>query len=84
MKMAPRGSKGVALLEAWPCWSRRGLVGGTVSLWVGFAQELKPGPVSLSLPAAYHPDVQLSATSPGPGLPLCCQASCHDGNGLNL
>ena len=29
-------------------------------------------------------DVELSAISPAPCLPVCCHDSCHDDNGLTL
>jgi hypothetical protein len=48
--------------------------------WALRFQMLKPGPVSLSLPA--DPEVELSDISPAPCLPACCHASHHDDNEL--
>lgn len=63
-----------------------GFVGGSVSLGTGFeVSEIKPGPVSLSpfqLPSDL--DVELSAISSAPCLPICSHASHHDDKGLNL
>jgi hypothetical protein len=65
--------------------SRRcGLVGGSMSLWVSFeASEAQARPQchSLFLLSA-DPNIELSATSPVPCLPVCHCASCHNDSGL--
>jgi hypothetical protein len=53
--------------------------------WALRSQKLKPGPVAhlfFLLPS--HLDVELSATSLAPCLPLWHHASLHDNNGLDL
>ena len=60
--------------EVWLCGSRCGLVGGSMSLGMGF-EVLK---AFFLLPV--DPDVELSATSPASCLPACH----YDDNGLNL
>ena len=65
---------GVALLEEVCHWG-----------WALRSQKLKPGPVAhlfFLLPS--HLDVELSATSLAPCLPLWHHASRHDNNGLDL
>lgn len=48
-------------------------------------QKLKQGPIDHSLYLLpTDPDVEFSATSPAPCLPVYCLASCHGGSGLNL
>lgn len=48
---------------------------------LGF-QKLKPGPASVFLfRLPVDPDVELSASSPGPCLPVHCHASLHDDDG---
>jgi hypothetical protein len=78
MKLAPVGLWGVIVFERIRC----GLVGVGVALlkevchW-GRAlrfQNLKPGPVVVSLPAT-NPDVELWAPDPVPYLPEFCHAS---------
>jgi hypothetical protein len=72
---------GVALEEMWLCcrkcvtvdWAFR----SPLMLTLGSVQMI----VSSWLPFYQH--VEVSAP-PGPCLPTCCWASCHDGNGLNL
>jgi hypothetical protein len=56
-----------------------------MSLGMGFGfQKLHSKPrVSLFL-LLMDLDVEFSATSPAPCLPVCHNASCHDNNGLNL
>ena len=54
-------------LLVWPCLSSYGLVGGSVSLGVGFKGSNAQARL-LSFPAA----------SLAPCLPVCCHASCHD------
>ena len=82
----PTGSKEVALLEMWTCWSRCGFVGTCASLGVGFEvsdAQARPSVALLFLLPA-DPDVELSAASPVPCLPTCHHGSHHDNNGLNL
>jgi hypothetical protein len=88
MKMVPIGLYGeallggVALLEwVWPCCSGCDLVGGGVSLGVGF--EFQAQSLFLFL-LPVDPHVALSANSPAPHLPAYCHASHQDDNGLNL
>jgi hypothetical protein len=77
----------IYILEVWPCWSRCGVVGRSVSVCHcgGGLRELPPSclriPVSSCLPS--EQDVELSAP-PAPCLAGCCHASCFDDNGLNL
>jgi hypothetical protein len=83
MKKAPTGPQRVVLLGGMILLEEvcHGGGGG----WALSSQNLKPGPVAhlfFLLPA--HPDVEVSATSLAPCLPVCCHASCQDNNGLNL
>ena len=42
-------------INVWPCWSRFGLAGVSLSVGMGFRlQKPTPGPVSLSLPADHN------------------------------
>jgi len=84
MKMAPWAHRLWHYCEMWLCWSRYGLIRGSVSLGTGLEspEALARPSSSLSLPATMDPDVELSATSPAPCLPECHHASCHDDNGL--
>jgi hypothetical protein len=47
-------------------------------------QKLKPGPVSLSLPAACLPRCRTLSCLSSTVSVACCHAFCHDNNGLNL
>ena len=62
-----------------------GLVGGSVSLGLGFEVSDAQGrpSVALSLMPA-NPDVELSAPPPAPSLPVRHYAFCHDNNKPNL
>jgi hypothetical protein len=54
---------------------RCGLVGENISLEVGFGfQKLKPGLVASFFLQPVDPDVELSATTSAPCLPVCCHA----------
>ena len=66
---------GVALLEEVYHWQ-----------WTLGFQKLKPGIVhsAILFLLSANPDVELSATSPVPCLPVCSYASHHDENELNL
>ena len=62
-----------------------GLVGENVSLEVGFQvsnAQARPSVFLFLLPD--HLDVELSATSPAPCLPVGCHTSPHNNDGLNL
>jgi hypothetical protein len=50
-----------------------------VSLGMGFEVSKAHARPSLSVPK--YQDVELSAPSPAPYLPVCHSASCHDNNG---
>jgi hypothetical protein len=58
--------------EVWPCWSRCGLVGWSVSLW------------RQALSFTYAQASRTLSFTPAPCLFACCHASCHDDNGLKL
>lgn len=64
---------GVAVLEEMCQWG-----------WTLSFKMFKTGPVSHSFLLSTDPDVEFSATSPGPCLPVCCHDSYHDNIGLNL
>jgi hypothetical protein len=44
--------------------------------------QASPGGVLFLL--SLDPDVDLSATSPAPCMPVCYHATCHDSNGLSI
>ena len=72
-------------MEVWLCWSKCGLVGGTVSLEVGFEvseAQARPSVSLCMLPADQV--IELSATSAVPSLPVDCHASHCDDNELSL
>jgi hypothetical protein len=52
-------------------------------MWALKFQKPKSGPVAFSFILPIDPDVELSATSPTPCLPLCSHPH-HDDNGLNF
>lgn len=63
---------------------KRGLVGGSVLLEVvPKVSEAQARPVGLIL-LPTDKDVELSVTSPAPGLPICCHAPRLDENAPNL
>jgi hypothetical protein len=76
------------LVGSWNCLGRirrRGLVGGGVSLGMGF-EVLKAHAISseLSDTLASYLGIRymFSATAPTPWITSCCHTPCHDGHGL--
>jgi hypothetical protein len=68
----------------WPCWGGCGLVEGSVSLGVGFeVSEAQARSRDFLFLLPVYLKVELSATSPGPCLPVSHHAT-HYNNGLNL
>ena len=64
---------------------RCGLVGGTMTLGVGFELSkayARPSGSVFLLPV--DSDVDLTTASPAPCLPTCRHVSYHEDNGLNL
>ena len=64
---------------------RCGLVGGSVSIRVGF--EVSDAHTRLNFCLFLllaNPDVDILTLFRAPGLPVCYYASCHDNNGLNF
>jgi hypothetical protein len=56
----------------WPCWIRRGVVGGSVSLEVGFeVSKVQARPISSLFLLPVDLDVEFSAPGPAPYLPMC-------------
>lgn len=80
------GSQGLVLLGVVAWLHRYGLVGGSVSLWVGFevsAAQTRPS-VPQSLLIAFRSGIEFSVTSPAPSMAVCHHACSHDDNKLNL
>ena len=77
--------QGVKLFDRIRRVRRHGLLGGSMSLGVGFElskAHTGPGFFLSLLPA--NQDVKLSAVSPAPYPPMCFHAPCHDDNALSL
>ena len=65
------------------CWSRCGIVGGSMSLGGGlWAFRCSSQTQYLSFLMSANPDIEFLAISPASCLPECYRASCHDDNGL--
>ena len=64
--------------EVWPCWKK------FVTVGVGFETLLLPAWKLIFSLQPVDRDLALSALSPTPCLSVCCHASCHGDNGLNI
>lgn len=79
-------SKRSGSIWRYDCWSRCGLVSGSVSLWVSFGGPFVQGVPSVDtdrflLPTAQ--DIKLSVPSPAQCPPAHCHVSLHDDDRLN-